>query len=119
MPLVKPGETSIVRQAVGVADALLNDLRREVAIPRAGEVRRYMQAHPDLAEILPKAVTAARKHIPHGCLVLDLYSDPEIHDQYLVLVVRVAVYDERLMEHIEEAEAEFIKNWAAAQVGCN
>lgn len=109
MPLVKQGETSIVLQAVGVADALLNNLRREVAVPRESEVRRYLQAHPDLLEILSKAVTSAHKHIPDSCLVLDLYSDPEIHDQYLVLVVRVPVYDESFMTRLEEAEAEYIE----------
>jgi hypothetical protein len=105
----KQAETSIVLQAMGMVDALLNDLRRQnVAIPRETEVRLYLQAHPGLLDIVREAVTAVRKRIADGYLVLDVYSDPEIHDQYLELVVRVPVYDERLIDRIEEAEAGYI-----------
>ncbi len=109
MPLVEQEEASSLLQAAAVVDTLLNDLRQEAAITIESEVRRYLQAYPDLSEIVFKAVTAVRKHIADAYLMLNLYSDPEIHDQYLALVVRVPVYDEHFMARLEEAEAEYIE----------
>lgn len=110
--LVRADETSITLGTLSVIepDSLLDDLRQlGVAIPQEHDVRSYLKTHPDLSEIALKAVTAVRKHIADGCLVLDLYSDPEIHDQYLALVVRVPVYDENFLALLEEAEAEYIE----------
>lgn len=91
-------------------DPWLNDLRQlGVAVQQQDEVSRYLTTYPDIAKLVPRAVDAIRKHIPNAHLLLDVYSDPEIDDRYLVLYVRVPVYDEAFMARIEEAEAEYIE----------
>jgi hypothetical protein len=39
---------------------------------------------------------------------MDVYQDPEIDDNYLVLYIRLKHYDDSVIERLEEAEAEFL-----------
>lgn len=110
--VVKPDETSIVLSHLvrHSADILPSDLAPTgLVVQRENEVRIYLLQHPELQELIPQAVAAVRKHIPDAHLLLDVYSDPEIEDSYLVLYVRLPVYDETLLARIEQAEAEYIE----------
>lgn len=106
--VVRQNETSMVLASVSVVEPDL--LRRlGVAVQQEDEVSQYLWTYPDIAEVVPEAVAAVRRHIRNAYLLLGVYSDPEMDDRYLVLYVRVPVYDETFMTRIEEAEAEFIE----------
>lgn len=104
----RQNETSMVLASVSVVEPDLLQ-RLGVAVQQEDEVSQYLRTYPDIAEVVPEAVDAVRRHIRNAYLLLGVYSDPEIDDRYLVLYVRVPVYDETFMTRIEEAEAEFIE----------
>jgi len=79
-----------------------------VALKRIDQVREYLLQFPDLLDIIPEAICSTRKHFPEGQLTLDIYQDPEIEDQYLVLYVRLAHYDETTLDRLQKAEAAFL-----------
>jgi hypothetical protein len=70
-------------------------------------IREYLSQYPELVEVVPLAVDAARRHFPEAQLVLDVYKDPEIDDRYLVLYFRLRSYTD-FVDRLEEAQAEFL-----------
>ena len=74
-------------------------------------VLEYLLRFIDILDVIPQVVAAAIKHFPEAQLVMDVYQDPEIDDQYLVLYVRLKNYD-NFVERLEKAEAEFVNQLA-------
>jgi len=70
-------------------------------------IREYLLQYPELVEVVPLAVDAARRHFPGAQLVLDVYEDPEIDDRYLVLLFRLRDYTD-FVDRYEKAKSEFI-----------
>lgn len=94
-------------------DALLEALRASgVEVLRPEDVRAYLDAFPDISDVIPIAAAAARRHFPDAHLSLRVYEDPEIDDEYLILCVRPGVYEDSLADRLEEAEAEFLDRLA-------
>ena len=94
---------------VAEINSLLNQLQESgVYLGRQDEIREYLLQFPDLIEVIPLAVNAALGHLPEAQLFLEVYCDPEIEDQYLILYARVQNYDESVIERIEAAEEEYI-----------
>jgi hypothetical protein len=58
--------------------------------------------------LIPKVIDVARRNFPDGSFVLDIYEDPEVVDQYLVLYVRLKDYDETFLDRLKEAQEQFI-----------
>jgi len=83
-----------------------------VHLKHLNRVEAHLLEFPNIMDVLPKAVQAAKKHLPEAQLILDVYRDPEIQDCYLVLCVRLKNYDESFMDRLEAAEAEFIDHLA-------
>ncbi|GIW39472.1 MAG: hypothetical protein KatS3mg076_0049 [Candidatus Binatia bacterium] len=75
----------------------------------ADDIEDYLARFPELQDILPAAVRSTRHYFPDAELVLELYRDPEIEDEYLVLLVRSNRYDRETMERIRLAESAFIE----------
>jgi len=92
-------------------DRLMEVLAGKVQFEDPYSIREYLLRFTDLLDVIPQAVAAAMKHFPEGQLVMDVYQDPEIDDQYLVLYVRLKNYD-KFVERLEEAEAEFLDQLA-------
>lgn len=79
-----------------------------VMIPEASEVSEYLLAHPDLGSLIPPICCKLIKTFPEDAkLFLEIYRDPEIHDEYLTIYVRKNVYEEQILDCIDEAMAEF------------
>ena len=82
-----------------------------VRVKNTDEVKKYLMKFSDIVDLVPKVVNVAKKHFPEAQLVLDLYLDPEIDDQYLVLYVRLNEYKEDFVERADRAEAEFLNDF--------
>ena len=79
-----------------------------VMIPETSEVSEYLHAHPDLSCLIPPICCKLIKTFHEDArLFLEIYRDPEIHDEYLTLYVRKNVYEDRILDCIDEAMAEF------------
>ena len=89
-------------------DAFLARIANSAQIARESRIREYLSLFPDIADVASYAVEAARRRFPNAQLVLDVYQDPEIDDEYLVLYVRMPHYDDSVMERIAAAEAEYL-----------
>ena len=89
-------------------DAFLARIANSAQIAREARVREYLSLFADIADVASYAVEAARRRFPNAQLVLDVYQDPEIDDEYLVLYVRMPHYDDSVMERIAAAEAEYL-----------
>ena len=90
-------------------NSLLNQLQTlGIRLGTQDEIREYLLQFPDLIEVIPLAVNAALNHLPEAQLFVEVYRDPEIDDQYLILYARVQNYDESVIERIEAAEKEYI-----------
>ena len=89
-------------------DAFLARIANSARIARESRIREYLSLFPDIADVASYAVEAARRRFPNAQLVLDVYQDPEIDDEYLVLYVRMPHYDDSVMERIAAAEAEYL-----------
>lgn len=102
-------ETSIFSEI----EVLLSRLRaNRVRLSEPDQIIDYLLQFPNLLDVIPLAVRAARKYLPEAQLVLSLYRDPEAKDQYLTLYIRLKNYDESVVERIERAEAEFLDRLA-------
>ncbi len=84
-------------------ESLLQRLRaRGIKIPRQDEVRDYLTHYPDVIEVTEKACDLTRSEFAGRAeLSLELYRDPEIYDQHLILYIRQEKYDSDIMEAIE------------------
>ena len=103
---MKKNSKSFVRAKV---NELIEHLTQEpqVRIKNTDQVKKYLMKFSDILDLVPKVVHIAKKHFPEAQLVLTLYEDPEIDDQYLVVYVRMKKYDELFMEKVREARDEY------------
>jgi len=103
-PALQRGSESIVIDIEG----LIEWLTRKVRLENPHSIREYLLRFTELLDVIPKAVDAAKKHFPEAQLVMDVYQDPEIDDNYLVLYIRLKHYDDSFIERLDKAEAEFL-----------
>lgn len=115
LDLTPPGRNRIPEHTVthGFSDdveRLLRELANyyDVRVVERDEILSYLRGCPDLLEVIPTAINAARKYFPEAELTLQVYRDPEIDHSYLLINVRVSRYDDTVMERIERAESEFL-----------
>ena len=74
-----------------------------VEIPHPSSLKDYLIAHPDISEVVMYATEIAKQHFDGNAqLSLEVYSDPEIDDNYVTLYVRQNEYDESVMKQIKE-----------------
>lgn len=97
--------TSMFRTAESLTGWLVKE---GVRLHDMGRIQDYIIEFPDLIKVIPQVVRAAKKYLPEARLILDLYRDPEIEDRHLVIYARLPSYDEKVIERIEAAEAEFL-----------
>ena len=96
------GTTPEVKDVLEVLEAM------HVVIPETSEVSEYLLAHPDLSCLIPPICCKLIKTFPEDAkLFLEIYRDPEIHDEYLTIYIRKNVYEEQILDCIDEAMAEF------------
>jgi hypothetical protein len=96
------GTTPDVKDVLEVLKAM------HVMIPETSEVSAYLLAHSDLSSLIPPICCKLIKTFPEDAkLFLEIYRDPEIHDEYLTLYIRKNVYEKQILDCIDEAMAEF------------
>lgn len=80
---------------------LLSGLQgRGVRLARPLEIREYLLRFPDAIDALQETIRALSMNLPDAQLVLELYRDPEIEDEHLVVYVRFKHYPEDVMDRI-------------------
>ncbi len=80
---------------------ILEQLKDEaVSVRDVQELQEYLLRFPDTIEALEETVRAASNDLPDAQLVLELYHDPEIEDEHLVLYARFKNYPEDVMDRI-------------------
>jgi len=89
-------------------DNLMKWLENHVDIKSQKQIKYYLSVYRDLIDLIPKAVSIAKKHFPESHIVIDVYKDPEIEDSYIILYIRLDQYDESFIERLATAESEFL-----------
>jgi len=89
-------------------DDLIIWLESNVKINNRTHIKNYLSLFSDLIDLIPIAVSVAKKHFPEAHIVVDVYKDPEIEDSYIVLYIRLSQYDESFIERLAEAESEIL-----------
>lgn len=79
-----------------------------VLVPNPILVNRYLSKHYDIIELIEKVVWKVREAFGEQIILsLEMYSDPEIEDSYLVFYVRMPIYDDNIMDKIEAVNSTF------------
>lgn len=99
---VAHGMTPEVKDLLDVLKAM------HVIIPKTSEVSEYLLAHLDLSCMIPMICSKLIKAFSEDAkLSLEIYRDPEIHDEYLTLYVRKNEYEEMILDRIDDVMSEF------------
>ena len=76
---------------------------RRILMPRPAEIRDYLLDHPDMIETVGSVCRKASSRFQNDTqLSLEVYHDPEIVDEYLTLYLRQKVYDDAILDRIEQ-----------------
>lgn len=87
-------------------DKLIEELSNQVEVNNPKRIKRYLLRFRDLIDLVPVAISIAKKHFPEAGIVLDVYVDPETEDSYIILYIRLRQYDASFIERLEVAESE-------------
>ena len=102
-------------ETAGIEAALSVLSRKRIEIRNGGDVRGYLLRHSDMADMAVHVCDLASRCLgPQSQLSLEVYHDPEFEDEYLTLVVRQEVYDERLFDAIQDLRKEYQHELAGA-----
>lgn len=94
--------TTPIKRALEIARA------DQVLIPNPDEVRDYLTRFPDTLEVMQVACAATVEQFDASAEIsLEVYHDPEIEDEHLIIYVRREQYEEDIMEAIESASVVF------------
>jgi len=89
-------------------DKLITWLENNVEINNRVQLKNYLCLFNDVIELVPTAVSIAKKHFPKSHIVVDVYNDPEIEDSYIVFYIRLIQYDNSFIERLATAERELL-----------
>ena len=82
--------------------------QHEIQLIAPAEIAAYLEAHANLAKIVPLLCAQARKDFGENAeLTLSVYHDPEIDDHYLELNVRLPAYDDSFAARLESVSEPF------------
>lgn len=79
---------------------------QQVELVETNAIREYMRGHSDMVSGVDIVTSLVRSHFGKDAqLLLDVYNDPEIDDQYLQLRVRAIDYNSEFMNLIDVVDA--------------
>ena len=79
-----------------------------IEIRHAAEVRAYLDQHPDMYGVMEEICKGARQEFgPEAFITLQVYRDPEIDDEYLLLRVRLRSYGPDMTQRIRSVSAPY------------
>ena len=94
--------------------SMFSGLSPLIVVPHAEEVSAYLTTHRDLGSVLIGVCTKLREEFgPAVELSPEMYQDPEDHDRYLVLYVRLPNYQSGILQRIEAVTSEFAEPFEA------
>jgi hypothetical protein len=70
-------------------------------------IRDYLFRFPDMLETAERAIYITQKYLLGAQLWLEVYQDPEIDDEHLVIYARFKKYDKSTLEKIELVRKEY------------
>lgn len=89
----------------------------KISIPEPAVVRNYLLVYSDMINILlPIFNKITEKFNALAQISLEVYKDPEIDDEYLTIYIRQEIYDENIMDLIDEISSE-CENMLAGRFG--
>jgi len=65
------------------------------------DVFKYLSKYPDMIEIMPNILQIAFEELKGAKFKLEVYHDPEIDDEYLILYARFSNYNKDIIEKID------------------
>lgn len=75
----------------------------KILIPKPDEIKYYLSQYPDIIDLIQCVCYETRNRFKLPTQIsLELYSDPEINDQYLTIYIRQKEYEKDIMDKIEE-----------------
>lgn len=80
---------------------------RGMGVKVADEVRGYLLRFPDMVQATVQVCEIVRCEVPDAHLSLEVYRDPEIDDEHLILYARFPRYDATVLQRIEGAESQW------------
>lgn len=81
-----------------------------VLVPNPILVNKYLSKYYDIIELIEKVVLKVSEAFGEQIILsLEMHSDPEIEDSYLEFYVRMARYDDKIMDKIEAVNSTFEK----------
>ncbi len=100
---------------VSINESLVLLQKNNIVIKNRSDVYRYLSLSPKLISILSPICETTRELFGLNTeLSLELYSDPEIKDQYLTLYVRQSNYDNNLLGKINNISQQYEKELSDA-----
>jgi hypothetical protein len=86
-----------------------------IVISNPNDVFSYLDSHADLGNLVASVCAEVRQEFgPEAELALQVYRDPEIHDSYLSLYVRLVAYDDTIIARIDRVSEPFDEELARA-----
>jgi hypothetical protein len=80
----------------------------EILIPDMDDVKNYLLNYPDIIDlIIPICELVKEKFKYPAQVLLEVYHDPEIVDEYISIEIRQRKYDESVMKRIKEIRPDY------------
>jgi len=87
---------------------LMKYLENHVDIKTPEQIKYYLSLYRELIDLIPIAVSIAKKHFPESHIVIDVYKDPEVEDSYIIFYIRLSQYDDSFIDKLAIAESELL-----------
>ena len=102
--------------ATSGCDSTLEDLvQKGLRLAKSKEIKAYLLLYPDMIDIVRTIGEDVLKRFPRPSQVaLELYQDPEIEDEHLTIYVRQYVYDDDILDVIDEIRLQFRESRATS-----
>ena len=80
----------------------------EILIPDMDDVKNYLLNYPDIIDLIIPICELVKEKFKHPAQVLlEVYHDPEIVDEYISIEIRQRKYDESVMKRIKEIRPDY------------
>ncbi len=102
-----PSSLATVALEKEVQEALEKVQAMGISVSDAEGVREYLLRFPDMVQATVQVCEIVRREIPDAHLSLDVYRDPEIDDEHLILYARFPHYDATVLQKIRDARGKY------------
>jgi hypothetical protein len=87
---------------------LLSEIQQlGISLAKQEEIREYLVRFPDLIDVMLQVARTAHSYLPEAHLSLEIYHDPEVEDEHLVIYARQEQYDKTTMMRIRDVRSKY------------